>query len=70
MNLIRGNVIVVLTTLLLACSEQPKEKPQAVTPHDHVWSAQTRALEKAQAVEQQTLDAAAAREREIDQQSR
>ena len=69
MNFVRGLLIYVAFALLTACSEKSKEKPQAVNPHDHVWNAQTRALEKARAVEQQVLDAAAARDKVIDQQS-
>jgi outer membrane biogenesis lipoprotein LolB len=69
MNFISGLSFCIVAALLSACSEKPKEKSEAFKPHDHVWSAQTRALEKAQAVEQQTLDAAAARDQEIDKQS-
>jgi outer membrane biogenesis lipoprotein LolB len=70
MNFIRSFLFCVVATLLAACSEKPKEKPEAANPHDHVWNAQTRTLEKASAVEQQTLDAAVARDREIDKQAR
>jgi len=69
MNTYHGLSLCVAALLVAACSEKPKEQPQAVNPHDHVWSAQTRALEKARAVEQQVLDAAATRDREIDKQS-
>ena len=68
-NFCRYFLLCVLTVLLVACSEKPKEKPEAVKPHDHVWSGQTRALEKARDVEQQILDAAAARDKVIDKQS-
>lgn len=68
--LYRLTVLCALTVTLAACTEKPKEKTEIAPPHDHVWSTQTRALEKAQMLEQQALDAAAAREREIDQQSR
>ncbi len=69
LNTCRCFLLCAITTLLVACTERPREKPEAANPHDHVWNAQTRALEKAQAVEQQTLDAAAARDREIDKQA-
>ena len=59
-----------LTALLAACSEKPKEKTEVSTPHDHVWNAQTQALEKARAVERQILDAATEKDRVIDTQSR
>jgi len=58
-----------IAVLLMACTEKPKEKPEAVKPHDHVWSEQTRALEKARDVEKMTLDAAAAKDQAIDKQS-
>ena len=69
MNTHRYFLLCAIAALLVACSEKPKEKPEAVRPHDHVWSGQTRALEKARDVEQQTLDAAAERDKVIDKQS-
>ena len=69
LNTCRCFLLCAIAVLLAACTEKPKEKPEAVNPHDHVWNAQTRALEKARAVEQQALDAAAERDRVIDKQS-
>ena len=69
LNTCRCFLLCAIAALLVACSEKPKEKPEAVIPHDHVWNAQTRALEKARNVEQQILDAAAARDQTIHKQS-
>ena len=65
LNTCRYFLLCAIAALLAACSE----KPEVVKPHDHVWSGQTRALEKAREVEKMTLDAAAAKDRAIDKQS-
>lgn len=69
LNTCRCFLLCAIAALLAACPEKPKEKPETVIPHDHIWNAQTRALEKARNVEQQTLDAVAARDKAIDKQS-
>lgn len=64
-----------MAALLGGCSRQDDEsasapKPQSGLPEDNVFSGQVEALEKAQGV-QQTLDAAAAKQREaIERQER
>ncbi len=66
---------VLLTAFVGGCSKQEDEAPaappqQGQLPDDNVFSDQVKALEKAQGV-QQTLDAAAAKQREdIEQQNR
>lgn len=68
-----GRVILMLVTLMSACSQQDDDRssaPQGRLPDDNVFSDQVRALEKAESV-QQTLDAAAAKQREaIERQGR
>lgn len=55
---------------LAACARQGEEPKTASDPHDHVWSTQTRALEKARGVEQTLQDSAAQRRETADAQER
>jgi outer membrane biogenesis lipoprotein LolB len=48
----------VALNLLIACSDRAAEHKTVADPHNHVWSDQTRALEKARGVEQAVQDAA------------
>jgi len=62
-------LLVVALLLISACSggedKTAKEKPA----DDHVWKAQTDALEKAKQTEQMIMDAAEQQKRKIEEQS-
>ena len=55
-----------LAGIISGCSEPPAGAP----PAEHVWSDQTRALDKARAVEQSVLDTAGRHREELDRQTR
>jgi hypothetical protein len=59
-----------LTLYLAACSGPPQQSAAPAGAQDHVWKDQTGAIEKAKGVERTLLDAAAQRDRALEQESR
>ena len=54
---------------LAACSDKPEEATTKQAPQDHVWKAQTDAIDKARAVEGTLKDAASQIRQQIQEQS-
>jgi hypothetical protein len=63
-------LLLLVALSLAACARQADEPKTASDPHDHVWSTQTRALEKARGVEQTVQDSAARQREAADAQER
>lgn len=62
--------VIPLLVILFGCSDGSDSKTQAKQQQDHIWKQQTKAIERAKAVEPMVLDSTKKRLDEIDQQAK